>query len=345
MPDDIVTEEVAEQSSETATDNAEDQVTDESIAFSSDDDDDDDDVLEIGLENQEPEKKEEKADNTQDGETEDDEAGKQEISEEETDETDDDDEDIKRGQELIEAQKAADVAKQEKEQQEAETKKTEETGEGKYDFQKESFDTKTLGIIQSVIPKNLLPSEPIKLEDGTELDFGAIDKDYPEMRVYVAAIANNLMRQMISNMGIMTGDQFQESMKGRTEQADHDRFVRTVRHPQYGVPKAEEIAASDAFKEWLPNQKDEIKALFKSSNPFDHIRGLKRFLNQDVLDKAKTEAEKKDEKRKKAKDEFDKIHKTTARGKAGKPKTKVEDNPEDEKEAFESKDDDDDLYF
>ncbi len=313
MPDDL--EQVAEpEVTETA--EPEDVLKNESDAFEVDDD-----AAAKEPTQDEQDKEPEKEDADADESAED---------EEKADETEDEsDEDLKRGKEILDAKKA-------EEEQRAQSDTEEKQPDEPEDLRKESFTADTVTKIAEYVPKNLLP-ESVKLPDGTELDFKTVMADYPEIPHIVAAYANNIIRQMVNNGFLVSGNRLQDFDKT----IDRRSFIRTVTHPQYGVPQADKIVKSDEYKAWVEKQPPEIQVLRESGNPFDMIRVLKRFQGQGILGDAKADAEKADKQRQEKKAAFDSAHKTTKKNKGtpSKPKTEAVDSKAEEMEAFLSDDD------
>lgn len=331
MPDDIIDQEVAEQ----------DDPKDETAAFNEDSDEKDEFGKDIDVKDEvddEPEEKEVEEHEKKEEKAEEDE--EEPEKEEPESEEDEDDDDIKRGKELI--------AK--KEQEEAEQKEKEEAEKAEHDepesadLRNEKFEIKDLETLHSHIPKNLLPKGEIELEDGTKLNFDEVVKDYPEMPMMIGAVANNMIRQLIDKEFLMSYEKFDQEANRFLDNYEKNMFVRTVTHPEYGVPNADEIAKSDEYVKWFKALPDSLRALNDSSNPWDHIRLLKRYINKDAIATAEKEVAEKETKRKAAKDTFDKVHKSTVKSK-GKPQTKTSDSPSDEDEAFNSDEKDEDEFF
>jgi hypothetical protein len=242
--------------------------------------------------------------------------------------------DILRGKEILEAEQKEKEERESREREEA-AKQTDTPSRSK--LSDERFEKQHLEVFHNVLPKNLFPKEPVKLNDGTELDFNSLVTDYPEIPYFVAGIVNNLVRQMTEGGYLVSNDHNQKQIGQINEGFEKQLFVRTVTHPEYGVPKAAEIADSKKYKEWLPEQPEEIQALLRTNDPWNHIRVLKRFLNKEVLGKAEEEVSKKDKTRKAKKENFDAIHKTTIKS-TGKRSSSM--SPEDEEAAAFYGDDD-----
>lgn len=258
-----------------------------------------------------------------------------EVDADKGDEDDELDEDITRGKELLVEQEKAEADQKALDQANRQTR----ADAGAYDPLTEKHDAKSIEFFKSVIPENLLP-ETVTLEDGTELDFGDVIKDTPEIPVMISIIANNIVRQMIANKYLATT----EDIAGLDNNFNNRLFLRTVTNKQDGVPDAKKIYNSPEFKKWVPEQSKEVQALFKSSNPNDHIRGYKRFLNKSGIEDAKKKIDEIDSKRKKGKEKFDGIHKTTIKSKKGKPGKSSLDPRDEVLAGFNEKDDDDDFY-
>lgn len=260
----------------------------------------------------------------------------------ESDETEEeDDEDLIRGKSLLEAEQKAEEDRQKKEREEQDQRQQQEQPQNQ--LVGERFDHQHFEALRSHIPKNLFPNEPVKLSDGTELDFKSLVTDYPELPYYVSAMANNLIRQMAASGFLVSGESSQKQLTNINETIDKRNFVRTVTHPEYGVPKAHEISESQEFKEWYPKQPAEIQALGKSENPWDHIRMFRRFLKQSVIDKADQANNETDANRQEKKKKVNSALKAPDKSQKRRQPAPKKDDPDDERAAFESKDDDDDI--
>jgi len=310
MPDDqVIDEQVAEQTPAEIVDDA----VDESAAFGGEDSE------EVQEKQPEPEPE------VQEPEEE------PEPKEEETDE------DVERGKAIIEQRQKQEAERQ---QREAEQQRTQDPD--KYDYRKESLKQEQVEVLNSVIPKNLLPTGPIKMEDGTVLNFDDLTKEYPELPIYIGAHVDNIIRQLVDSGFLVGSQKYQSDIKSINDGMDQRMFLRTVTHPQYGVPEAAKIAASQEFKDWFASEKPEVQALGSSKDPWDHVRLLKRFQGKAVLSEAKQKAAEKDIERQEKKKNFDAIHKTTIKTKSNTRAQKSSLTPEaEELEAFTSKDDDD----
>ena len=245
------------------------------------------------------------------------------------------DEDVDRGKEVLEAQEKADADAAAA----AEAIKTEKIETGGYDPHNEVNNPETIEFIKGIIPKGLFP-DTVTLKDGTELDFKSVLDNDPEIPVMIAAIANNIIKQMVVNKYLATHD----DLKGVNESVDNRLFLRTITNKNDGVPNARDIYQDAKFKTWFREQPKEIQALMKSPDPYDQIRVFKRYLNKSGLEVANKKVKELDDKKKAGKEKFDAIHKTTVKSK-GKPSGSAL-NPRDEEVAGfteKSKDDDDIL--
>uniref|UniRef100_A0A6M3IYN4 Uncharacterized protein n=1 Tax=viral metagenome TaxID=1070528 RepID=A0A6M3IYN4_9ZZZZ len=317
-------EEISEQTS--------DIPADEGAAFASEVDEDKE-IFE-GLE-----KSEEKSEKKPEGELEEklekksEEKVEDELEEEEPEKDAEEDEDVIRGKELLEVQE-----KEAAEREAAEkVAKTQRADEGGYSPFTEKHDAKSLEFFKSIIPQNMFP-DAVTLEDGTELDFKSVYESEPEIPVMIATIANNLIRQMISNKFLITANDMVEIR----DEIDNRFFESTLTNKHDGVPNARDIFNSAEFKKWLPDQPKEIQALRNSIDPYDHIRLFKRFMNSSGLESAKSKVKSLDEKRRASKKNFDAIHSTTVRSKS-KAGGSALDPREEELAGFNSPDDTDDI--
>ena len=327
MPDD---EKITEQ--EETVEETPDTPADEALAFESDDDDKDN--KEPGLEGLEKPDETPEEDKKPDEKPEEDsdEESSEEESEEESEE--DPDEDAKRGKDLIADEEKAAIEKKETEEAE---KKTTQDGDV-YSPRTTAKTAEQVEFFSGVIPKGFFP-ETVELKDGTLLDFGQTAKDQPEIPIMAAAIAHNIVEQMIESGNLMTNHDVEKIM----EDMDNRFFLSTVTNTYDGVPKAQEIFKSSEFEAWVDKQSKEIQVLKRSNDPYDHIRLFKRYLKKEGLDDAKGKIIEIDDKRKNSKKKFDSIHKTTVKSK-GKVKGSSMTARELEEDGFNSKDDDDDLY-
>jgi len=334
MPDDDV---IIEETPVTEQEEKPDLPADEAAGFASEKDDDIDEGTEgltdpdekIPETDKEPEKKPEKKPEKDPEAEEEDTDTKEDVD---TDE--EEDEDIARGKDVIaEEEKTAAEKKIAEDAEKAEKRET-----GGYNPFRERHDAESIEFFKGVIPEGIFPDK-VTLKDGTDLDFKGVLENDPEIPVMVTVIANNIIRQLMANKVLATHD----DLDAAAEAVDNILFERTVTNRFDGVPDAKKIYQAPEFKKWVGEQPKEIQALMKSSNPYDHIRVFKRYLNKSGLESADKTVAEVDKKRKAAKERADGILKSTVRSKSAKPKGATLTPREEEKEGFNSKEDDDDF--
>lgn len=300
---------------------------DEATAFSGESTDIlEDDGLEQETKEETP--KEEKKDEESEDEAEEEEL--EEKDEESDEEESEEDADVKRGKEIIDKE-----AKAQAELEAAEKAEKEKKVENPTPPSARKLDARTVEWYKSVIPPNFLP-ENVTLSDGSVLDFSSL----PEVPVAAAAVAHNIVSQMIHNGYLMTSSDFNKL----TTNMNYRFFMASLTNSYDGIPNVQEIASSEGFKKWLPEQPKEIQALQRSMDYKDHVKLFKRYLNDAGIKEAKGKIDKIDETRKEKKKQFDGIHKTTVKSK-GKAKASSVSPREEELEGFTSKDNDDDFYL
>lgn len=226
-------------------------------------------------------------------------------------EEDDDDEDLKRGKELLDAIKekeAAEAAKKE----DAPTETTRDDAEKQAKHQRisqvynQSWDEKSIkDTLLKVIPPNLFPKDPVKLEDGSTLDFGTVMEEVPELPSMIAMMAHNVIEQMVATGYLVGNDRYSKDVEKYMGAVDQRIFTNTIINR---IPKAREIVSSTEFQEWAPKQKPELQALWKSNSPLDRVAFINRFLNREVIGKTKVKNKELETKRSSEKKNFDSIH-------------------------------------
>jgi len=254
----------------------------------------------------------------------------------EEDETETDaDEDVARGKEVLDAQ-----AKEAEEAAAADAAvRAKKVDTGAYRAREMQYGDDAVEFFKGVMPPKLMP-DTVTLKDGTVLDFKGVYDNDPEIPIMIAAIAKNLVDQMIDNKYLATN----KDLDGINSALDNRLFLRTITNKIDGVPKAQEVYRDPKFRTWFGEQSKEIQALMRSPDPYDQIRVFKRYLNKSGLEKAGENVAGIDGKRKADKAAFDKIHKTTIKSK-GRPSGSALD-PRDEVIAGfteKTKDDDDIL--
>jgi len=263
----------------------------------------------------------------------------------EEEEPGEDDEDVTRGKEILEAEEKAEADKKAA----SEAEKVQKEEDGAYSPFTESWGDEQIKFFSGVIPPNLFPDTAlmrdkdgnvVKDAEGNDvsLDFKGVFENEPELPLMIVGIANNIIRQLIANGYLATT----HDVAGVNESIDNRLFLRTLTNKTDGVPKAQEIYRDESFKKWMGEQPKEIQALMKSPDPYDHIRVFKRYLNSEKIAEAKDKVVKLDDKRKKSKETFDAVHKSTVKSK-GKPGKSSLTPRDEEMEGFTSKDDDDDI--
>lgn len=265
------------------------------------------------------------------------------------DDDDPDDEDLQRGKEILEERKQAieaeEAAKKEAQAQEAAQKAGSDQTQGQDDgldvktILNESFDDRVIkDFILPSLPKNLFPTEPIVMDDGTALDFQAVINDIPELPAMIMMVANNMVRQMAATGYLVQGDKFQRQVQEYDQTVNDRLWESTITHPEYGVPNAKQIVESEGFQKWYEKQPDAIAALFASNNPYDRIKGLKRYVNQGVLGEASRKKQDADAKRKANKAVFDAVYKPSKRAASSRPGKSAMSPQDEELAAFMSDD-------
>jgi len=251
---------------------------------------------------------------------------------------DEDDEVLARGKELIEKREAA-------EKEAADDKAAEETGaapgsdKDPVPATKASYTPENVELFASVIPETLLP-DTVTLKDGTELDFKRYSDIDPEAPIMAAAIAHNMINQMIESGQLARG-----SLKDDVSfEIKNALFMRTLTNKTYGVPDAEKIHSSPEFVKWYEGQPETIKELMASDSPHDRIMVYKRFIGSAGKDAADKKIADLDAARKGKKDKFDGVHKSTSRKTQTKTDKSVLDGQAEMQAAFDEEDDEDKFF-
>lgn len=218
-----------------------------------------------------------------------------------------DDEDVKRGKEIIEAQEKADAEAKQKEDEARAEAERQKTQQSHVSVREEAYNIKDVEFIREVIPKDFFPKGTIELSNGEVLDFESAIEETPELPIMIASITHNIVRQMVENNYLLTTEMGTKMM----EQVDNKLFVEAVKSK---VPNAEKIDNKDLVN-WLKDEPKEIQVLNFSKDPQDKVRLLTRFINKMGKGEADEQLKAHDDKRRKSKEAFDKVHSTTVRSK------------------------------
>ena len=313
VPDDNKTE-VTEQSSELI----DDGITEAMDAFNEADD------------------SEEKSDDFEETEEESKKEVKEEVEEktEDSEESEEVDEDEKRGQEIID--KEAQAEKDAKEAEEAERKRIEaEEAEREAKETPPSYSNEDIKVFHGVVPDARFPE--IALIGDVEYPLREYVTENPEIKTVSTIVSKMVVDTLINNKYIPSFQVMQAEIASLREEIGNQRFLDKVTSE---VPKAVEIRNSKDFQGWEKKQPEKVQALIRSTDPMDHVRLFKRFLNAQGLDAAGKKVTEIDRKRADAKAKADAIYKTTVRSKTqAKPGLKTL-SPEDEARAGFEEDDD-----
>jgi hypothetical protein len=260
----------------------------------------------------------------------------EEETEAETEEEEEEeiDEDVARGKEVLEAEAEAEKAEAERKEEE-EKKAAEEEAKRQAELPPPVLDNTLAVQLNELVRLEELP-DTIKIGD-TELKLKTYLEDYPESKIIAGMTTRNAISALIDNGTLLPTEQVQERVDNAVANLRNDLFIESVEDK---ISKAVEISNSDAFKKWHGEKAtDEEKALFRSGKSKDYIRGLRRYMNQAGLAKAKVKKDEADEVALKKKKEKDDLHSHSLD--SSKPeKTKLS-GIDEEKEAFMSKDPED----
>ncbi len=245
-----------------------------------------------------------------------------------------DDEDVKRGKEIIEAQEKTEAEAKQKEDEARAEAERQRSQQSHVSAREESYRKEDVEFIREVIPKDFFPKGTIELSDGELLDFETAIEATPELPVMIASIAHNIVTQMVENGYLLTTESGAKMM----EQVDNKLFTEAVRSK---VPNAEKIDNKDLVN-WLKNEPKEIQVLNFSKDPQDKVRLLTRFINKMGKGEADEQLKAHDDKRRKSKDAFDKVHSTTVRSKGKSFNSAL--SPEDEEMAAFNEEDTSPIY-
>jgi hypothetical protein len=257
----------------------------------------------------------------------------EEGSEEAGSEEEESDEDVRRGEELLQQREKEEKERKEKEEEESRKAKEAEERRQAQERASQPLDTDTLKLYRDVVPLDRLP-DTVEI-DGKEMDLKGYTTDFPEAPVLASYAAKSVIDRLVENGLLVTADAHQQAMSDIENRFGNELFSMKVHSL---VENASEIYQSDEFQGWYEKQDEKVKALFDSFDPKDHARVFNRFLKESgkaEADKKKKEAE---DKARKEKEKRDKIY--GAKKKKGSPSKGKALSPEDEeREAFESEDD------
>lgn len=245
-----------------------------------------------------------------------------------------DDEDVKRGKEIIEAQEKAEIEAKQKEDEAKVEAERQRSQQRHVSAREETYVQEDIEFIRDVIPKDFFPKGTVELSDGQTLDFESAIEVTPELPIMIASIAHNIVSQMVENGYLLTTELGSKMM----EQVDNKLFSEAVRSK---VPNAEKIDNKDLVN-WLKDEPKEIQALNFSKDPQDRVRLLTRFINKMGKGEADEQVKAHDDKRRKSKEAFDKVHSTTVRSKGKNFNSAL--SPEDEEMAAFNEEDNGPIY-
>ena len=218
------------------------------------------------------------------------------------------DEDEQRGKELIEqeteAEKKAREAQEEDQRRVENEQREREAKQGPVPYNQSDTD-----IFHNLVPDTLFP-ESVNLGDLEDQNLREYIKENPEVKTIASIVSKYMIDTLINNNYIPSYKGVQD-MIGQTEQRSVDqRFTDRVLDK---IPNAIEINNSKDYKEWLPKQSEEVKALDRSGKASDKVRVLKRFMNSAGIKEAEKKIAELDEKRDKSRQNDEGIYKTTGR--------------------------------
>ena len=244
------------------------------------------------------------------------------------------DEDDLRGKELLEQEQEQKLEEDRKSQEEAaeRQRQLQERGRAADPQAPAPIDAATAKIYHDVLPDSLIP-DTVDV-DGKTLDLKGYLEDFPESRVLSALAADKVVIELVKQGLLMTAKQHEQALQDAENRIYNYIFSERV---QEDVPKAFDISESPEFKEWHKTAKPETQALFRSANPRDHVRGLKKYMAEQGLAEAKEKKTGKTSAARTRKTKHDDLHKTTLKSRKAGAYTLT---PEDEeREAFESEED------
>lgn len=230
-----------------------------------------------------------------------------EVKGEAKEETLESDEDEDRGKALLTAEKERADADAASKAKAAEDERLRKQSEGQPRSTALSpLDQETADILMSFADPKLFGN--VKAGD-MDLDLQDYVKANPEVALVAGAMFNNMLSRLMAAGIIPTtdvlkekfGDAWDSGIPGRFGSVEDRLFTTEIM--SRGVPEDPETLISEPeFKPWFEGQKDEIKALFRSNDPRDHAKALKRYVRtrtasadgerQVIVDKNNTRREK-----------------------------------------------------
>lgn len=173
--------------------------------------------------------------------------------------------------------------------------------------------------VDLVNPKNL--PETIKIGE-TELELKDFVEANPEFTVLAGMEATNIIQRLVDQGILMTSDAHNAALAKAMETIDLRLFDMAVRQH---VPNPEQIWDSKDFQEYYKKAPDTIKALFRSRNPDDHVKGFKKYMGR-TTERVKEKVKSVDSEAAKKKKVHDEIHSHTMR--TGKAKVQSQTYPD-----------------
>ena len=179
-----------------------------------------------------------------------------------------DDEDILRGRELLSRREKSETTdtddarraqQQAQEQAQRQAQQQAQANAQRQSPAQESYDTNAIETINKFIPKNLFPKDPVKLSDGTELDYGHVMQQLPELPTMITGTFDFMVRELTKSGYLLTGKSAQDTIGKLTDSIKNEFFLQHLTHPEYGVPNAAEIAKTDEFQKWYESQPNRFR--------------------------------------------------------------------------------------
>jgi hypothetical protein len=242
------------------------------------------------------------------------------------------DEDVKRGKELREKWEQEEEQRKEKEAKDAEQARQAEAKRKAEEASRTPLSVDDLKLFRDVVPIETLP-DAVEV-DGKEINLKSYVEDFPEASVMSSYAAKAVVDRLVENQILMTTESHKQALQDVEARFANEVFRLRV---ESKVEDVSGIYNSDDFQSWFKQAPGEIRALFDSSDPNDHVRVFNRFIKEsgkDEADKKKTEA---NNKAREKKEKRDSIYKTPKKKSGGKDRAAMTPE-EEEQQAFESED-------
>jgi hypothetical protein len=178
-----------------------------------------------------------------------------------------------RGKELLEQEKKAEEEAQKAKEDEERKKAEEEARKGPKYSPPYPVNENLAKIFLDLADIKNIP-ENLRVGD-TDLALREFISANPEFAVLAGSQAINVVQRLVDNGMLMTKEAHEAAIQKITEDVDSKMFDLAIR---VHIPNPAQLWESKEFKDWHDKASDTIKALFRSADPQDHVKGFRKYL-------------------------------------------------------------------